>query len=618
MNRVGSDLILVSKESTSYSAVEEQFDLLSQDGAIVPVSEWPSSRALRGIFVTDEQVKFRRKETGEVGSRQITTRPAPGRRGKQGQVVVGYRDLTALDLSDKDRSRLAAIVESSADSITSTDMRGLVTTWNGGAKKVYGYLPEEMLGQSITRLLTDEASGEEEEILERIRNGEAIENRECIRRRKDGRHIHISLTVSPLRDASGRVIGASRVARDMTRTRNLERQLQQAQKMEAIGQLTGGIAHDFNNLLGIVIGNLDLLESLVETNPPALDRTRTAHMAAARCADLTKRLLAFSATEQLSPRAISLNDSIRNVMAMATRALGPEIRVELSLTEDLPHIYVDPSGLESAVLNLAVNARDAMLSGGTLKISTRIVSFQEADPAVVAGKVTPGNYAQISISDNGHGMSKETLNRAFEPFFTTKERGRGTGLGLAMVYGFARQSNGSALIYSEEGYGTTVTLLLPFASGHTSPNAVATFSAVSNRPGGTILLVDDEQALLDIASTFLHKLGYQTLRACDAAHALRVMESCETVDLMITDIIMPGGMNGVELAQRVKTLHPSTRIIYTSGFPADALADKKVELQNHMLLNKPYRLVDLGAAVSRALSEPQSVSMDTGTAVSSP
>ena len=267
--------------------------------------------------------------------------------------------------------------------------------------------------------------------------------------------------LSPLESAEGILVTAA--IRDISERKQLARQLHQSQKMEAIGQLTGGIAHDFNNLLGVVIGNLDLLDRLVAGNAEAVKRVQTAQKAATRGADITRRLLVFSSNEELKPSVVLLADSIQNTIELAARGLGPEIKIATHVDESVPPLFVDPAGLESALLNLVVNARDAMPKGGSIIISSKLQKLDNSHPVVQAGDLKDGKYVCVGVTDTGHGMSKETLERAFEPFFTTKQRNKGTGLGLAMVYGFVKQSGGAVRVYSELGHGTTVSFYLPLA-----------------------------------------------------------------------------------------------------------------------------------------------------------
>jgi len=391
-------------------------------------------------------------------------------------------------------------------------------------------------------------------------------------------------------------------------------QLQQSQKMDAIGRLTGGIAHDFNNLLGIVIGNLDLLERQISDDESALQRIQTAQKAALRGADLTRRLLAFSSHENLSPAPNNVHHLIRNMIEMTQSVIGPEINITTRFHESLSQILIDQTGLESALVNLVVNARDAMPRGGCIAISTDVANLDAAYPPVQAGELKAGRYACISVSDSGEGMSKQTLERVFEPFFTTKPRGKGTGLGLAMVYGFVKQSQGTVRIYSEAGYGTTVTLYLPLTEDASLPVAVVTTPHIAFDGNATVLVVDDEIDLLDIATAYLAGMGCKAFTALDGNDALEIIKREKDIDLMVTDIVMPGGMNGVELAHKVRQLNSKIKIIYCSGFPADALAERSMPLVDGPLLHKPYQRDEFNALVRRILEtgQPEAAGIKTG------
>jgi CheY-like chemotaxis protein len=341
---------------------------------------------------------------------------------------------------------------------------------------------------------------------------------------------------------------------------------------------------------------------MIDGNEAALKRLKPAQKAAARGADLTRRLLGLASKEDLNPVSIRLQDAIEETIELAGRALGPEIKILTDFDLSLPTVFVDVAGLESALLNLAVNARDAMPKGGTLTISTQLSRLDESFPPVLTGELKSGVYARISVSDTGHGMSRETLDRALEPFFTTKTRNKGTGLGLAMVYGFARQSGGTVRLYSEQGYGTTVTLYLPLA-GESAPAMPELPAAhVSSPSGGTVLIVDDEVELLEIAHEYLIEMGYSALRANNAASALKTIAEDGEIDLMITDIIMPGGMNGVELAEKARLLSPRLKVIYSSGFPADALVERNGTKVDDPMLRKPYQRSEFAEIIRRTLA----------------
>ena len=609
INRSAAQLLGLSEHPTAKESIVHAFDLFFPNGEPVPKDEWPSALARRGEFLHNRELIIRRIDTGKVVTVQVSTSPIAGRPGEAQLIVSTYRDITQTRQIDEARTRLEAIVESSEDAIIGKDDGGMITSWNTGAEKIFGYTAEEMIGQSIARLLPVDRLQEEYDILKRSKQGETIDHIETVRKKKNGQFIHVSLTISPVRDASGKVVGASMIARNITDRKQLESQLYQSQKMEAIGQLTGGIAHDFNNLLGVIVGNLDLLERLVSKNEAGLKRVQTAQKAAARGADLTRRLLAFSSNVELKPAPIELHPCVHNTIELA-RALGPDIKITTHFDDSMPLVLVDPAGLESALLNLAVNARDAMPKGGTLTISTQLSNLEKDYPPDQAGELKAGRYACISISDTGHGMSKETLERVFEPFFTTKPRGKGTGLGLAMVYGFVKQSGGTVRIYSELNYGTTVTFYLPLAKGVSQSLPIATPALSPARLTGKVLVVDDELDLLEIASAYLEEMGYTVYSAEDGASALEVVEQHKDIDLIVTDIIMPGGMNGVELAQNVRQLLPQIKVIYCSGYPADALAERSMPLVDAPLLLKPYQRSEFGVTVRAAMEYNQEVTED--------
>jgi PAS domain S-box-containing protein len=599
-NKAAVQLLSIPEELDAYSKVVEQFEAFLPNGEPLPPAQWPTVRALRGEFVQNFEILYRRKSDGETGAREITAAPVKDAHGGPDQIIVTYRDITERWRIDEARNRLAAIVESSEDAIIGKNETGIVTSWNRGAEKLFGYTAAQMVGRSVKDLHPPGSEHEEDEILLRIGRGETVDHFETVRAKKNGELVNVSLTISPIKDAKGNVIGASKIARNITEKKQMERQLQQSQKMEAIGQLTGGIAHDFNNLLGVMVGNLDLLERLVAGNEAALKRVQTAQKAGARGADLTRRLLAFCSNVELKPAPTELHQSIHNMVELSG-ALGPDINISTHLDNSIPPVLVDAAGLESALLNMAVNARDAMPNGGTISVATELCTLEENYPPVLAGELKPGRYASIAVSDTGCGMSKETMSRVFEPFFTTKPRGKGTGLGLAMVYGFVKQSGGTVRIYSEPGIGTTLTLYLPLAQPVSESHAVVPLAHASPKLVGKVLVVDDEPDLLEIATAYLMEMGYTAYRAQDGISALEVIEQHQDIDLIVTDIMMPGGMNGVELAAKVRQRLPQIKLIYCSGFPADAMTERKLSLVDGPLLHKPYQRTGFGAMVSAAM-----------------
>lgn len=380
----------------------------------------------------------------------------------------------------------------------------------------------------------------------------------------------------------------------------LESQLRQSQKMDAIGQLTGGIAHDFNNLLGIIIGNLDLLEGMVESNESAKKRVATASNAALRGAAITKRLLAFSRFQQLNATSLSANESIKNAITMISRALGPDIKIIQNLDNSLPPVYADEAEFENVLVNLSVNARDAMPNGGTLMFITEAKTLNEDYPPVQAKELKAGTYACITVSDTGKGMPPEVIEKAFEPFFTTKPVGKGTGLGLAMVYGFAKQSQGYVRIYSEVNHGTSIVIYLPFAD-KIQPTVKEVKETPKIKFSGLALVVDDEPDLLDIAAVYLKDMGFQVLQSPNGNDALEVLNKNPNISLLVTDVIMPG-MNGIDLAKAAKAKKPNLIVVYSSGFHEKTLSEKIDRKLDAPLIRKPYQRKDFVEAIQNTMT----------------
>ena len=510
------------------------------------------------------------------------------------------RDLTEHKESE---AKYRGLLEAAPDGMVVVNEDGEIIILNARAEKQFGYSRDELLGQKVTniipkgfaeRLIADGTRTAAEALAQQIGTGIELHGR-----RKDGTAFPIEIMLSPLESPEGILVTAA--IRDISERKQLERQWHQSQKMEAIGQLTGGIAHDFNNLLGVIIGNLDLLDRQVAGNEAALQRVKTAQKAALRGADITRRLLAFSSNVELKPSVVLLKDSIQNMIELASSGLGPGIKITTHVDESVPPLYVDPAGLESALLNLVDNARDAMPKGGSIVISSELQNLEKSHPVVQTGDLKAGSYVHVSIMDTGHGMSRETLERAFEPFFTTKPRNKGTGLGLAMVYGFVKQSGGAVRVYSELGQGTTVSLYLPYADDLSQIYPSDAKQPLAAKLDCTVLVVDDEVDLLEVALTYLAEMGITAYEAKDGASALEMLARHGEIDLMVTDIVMPCGMNGVELVQRALEICPGLKIIYSSGFPAEALAERSMPLADGPLLHKPYQRAEFAAIIHRVM-----------------
>ncbi len=508
-------------------------------------------------------------------------------------------EASAQSAAQRQEAYYAAIVESSADAIIAMDLSGVVTSWNNAAELIFGYSASETVGRPITRLLPPDRLNEEDDILARIRRGERIDRLETLRIRKDGTEFPVSLTISPILETNGEIIGVSKIARDTTDRRRTEDQLRQAQKMEAIGNLAGGLAHDFNNLLGVVAGNLEFAQNQLGANEDLREIIGEALEAAWRGADLTRRLLAVARRQPLLPARIDINALVSKTVRLLTRSFGDDVAVALKLGTELWPVTADRAQLESSLTNLVTNARDAMPRGGRLIITTANRRL-DADYAATHPDVGAGDFVMIEVSDTGGGMSSETMSRIFEPFFTTKEPGKGAGLGLSMVFGFVRQSGGHVSVYSEPGQGTSFRLYLPGACGETT-RLEGTQGRMTGQGGNeTVLLVEDDSGMRRIVMRQLRELGYRTIECDHAAAALEIMRH-QSVDLLLTDIVMPGRLDGIELARLVRERWPTTKVVLTSGFPQARVDNGGGLLGQLRLLTKPYRKDELAAALRAAL-----------------
>src|SRR5882724_646280 len=380
-----------------------------------------------------------------------------------------------------------------------------------------------------------------------------------------------------------------------------ESQVRQAQKMEAIGQLTGGVAHDSNNILTVITGTIEILGDAVKDRPHLAQITAMINAAASRGADLTQHLLAFARQQPLQPRSVDVNAVVVDAARLLQPTLGEQIEIESMLAHDSAPALIDPSQLSTAILNLALNARDAMPNGGKLTLETRNVVLDE-NYASMYREVTPGNYVMIAVSDSGKGIPASQIEKVFDPFYTTKDVGKGSGLGLSMVYGFVKQSNGHIRIYSEEGHGTTVKLYLPQAAGVADALAAETGITAFERGDESILIVEDDALVREYVVTQISRLGYDTLAASNAAEALVIINGSERIDLLFTDVIIPGGMNGRQLAIEAQTRRPGLKVLYTSGYTENAIVHHGRLDVGVLLLPKPYLSSDLARMIKTALA----------------
>jgi signal transduction histidine kinase len=424
-------------------------------------------------------------------------------------------------------------------------------------------------------------------------------NGRFVNRRKDGTTYTEEATISPVRDATGAVVSYVAVKRDITRELEMEDQLVQAHKMEAVGRLVGGVAHDFNNMLQTILGYGEMTLTAAPEEGPVRENVREMQRAARRAADLTRQLLAFARRQTVAPRVVSLNDLVESSLKMLRRLIGEDIDLAW-MPGATWNILIDPSQVDQILANLAVNARDAIAEDGKIVIETANIRVGEAECAGRPG-AAPGDYVVLSVSDNGCGMDADTMSHAFEPFFTTKEVGQGTGLGLATVYGIVRQCGGFIGVYSESRMGTTFRIYFPRHSGDASelPGTADTGDAPRGTEG--ILLVEDEAGILEMGKIMLSRLGYSVQAAATPEEAVRLAAKSETpIDLLLTDVVMPG-MNGKALAGHIVARRPGIKVLYMSGYTADAIARRGVLDDGAHFIQKPFSSRELARKVREVL-----------------
>ena len=527
-------------------------------------------------------------------------------RDRSGQ-IIGFakitRDLTerkaAEQVLHRSEEQFRLLVQGVSDyAIYLLDLEGNITSWNLGAQRIKGYFANEIIGQHFSRFYTDEdrAAGLPQLALETVRKQGRFE-KEAWRVRKDGSRFWAHVIIDPIRDDQGNAIGYAKITRDISERRKAEEELQkarefslQAQKLEAIGQLTGGIAHDFNNLLMAVLGSLELLRKRLSDDPKSIALLENAAQGAQRGTTLTKRMLAFARNYEMKKEAIDIPTLVHGMKELVERSMGPSFNMEIRFPLSLNPVEADANQLELALLNLSLNARDAMADGGDIILAAR----EENISAGHRSGLKAGRYIRLSVTDTGEGMDQETLLKATEPFFTTKGVGKGTGLGLSMVHGFAEQSGGRLILHSQKGAGTTAELLLPVAK--TSEKAIPATPAPpakALRPL-TILAVDDDALVLMNTVHMLEDLGHTVFEAYSGYEALEILKREDGIDLVVTDQAMPK-MTGTELAKIIKREWPDIPVLLATGY-ADRVRGDDVGLPK---LTKPYMQRELAEAIVR-------------------
>jgi PAS domain S-box-containing protein len=478
------------------------------------------------------------------------------------------------------------------------------TRWNPAAERLFGFTEAEVLGKHPFEVIVlPQSQPQVADIFARLAAGDMNAHDLAENVTRDGRIIVCEWFNTPLVDSAGQVVGCLSLAADITEKRSLEQQLRQSQKMEAVGQLAGGVAHDFNNLLTIISGSSELLLLKMPAGDPSRSLVEEIHRAGERSASLTRQLLVFSRKQVIQPRVLDLDAVVVDAEKLLRRVLGEDVRLETALRPLSGKVKADSGQLEQVLMNLAVNARDAMPTGGRLTIETAEAELSE-DYARLHSGVRPGPYILLAVSDTGTGMTAEVKARIFEPFFTTKEAGKGTGLGLAVVHGIVKEAGGHVGVYSEVGRGTTFKVYLPRVNEPT--RAGKSPSDIQPARGGTetILLVEDEDGVRALSRHVLQGYGYKVLEAADGNEALRIASRQGPIQLLVTDVVMPGGLGGRHLAERILTLHPRTRVLYVSGYTDDAVVRHGVLEEQVHFLQKPFSPVALAHKVREVLDTP--------------
>jgi PAS domain S-box-containing protein len=519
-------------------------------------------------------------------------------RGKPRRMVGGLKDITESQRARQKLAEQAALLDLARDAIIVRDLDNRITYWNKGAERIYGWSTEEAVGQSAVELLGPDPEFYREAYERVLVEGRV--DRQYRHRCKDGREIAVQSHWILVTDETGSPKSIMAINTDISNQLELEAQLRQAQRLESIGQLTGGVAHDFNNLLTVILGNAELLGQSLASDPELKSLADMTQAAARRGAELTSRLLAFARRQALEPESTDIARLVDNMQPLLRRSIPEHIEIRTRHERGLWRAEIDPAQLESALLNLALNARDAMEQGGLLTIDTRNIEVDE-DYADNQADMAPGDYVLVTVSDTGHGVPRDQIGRLFEPFFTTKEKGKGTGLGLAMVYGFVKQSSGHVKLYSEPGEGTTIRIYLPRSLRPASGPARANQEQAEVNGNERILVVEDDQLVREHAERLLKHLGYQVQVAADGDQALAILQQDAGFDLLFTDVIMPGKLNGPALADEALRIRPNLKVLFTSGYTEDAIIHQGRLDQGVLLLSKPYRRLDLARKVREAL-----------------
>jgi PAS domain S-box-containing protein len=587
---------------TLLTGCSDVFDVFLPDGELATPEQRPVSRALRGESGAQAEYALHRKDTGELWVGSYNFAPVRNSSGQITGAVVSARDITEQKAAERrlreSETRLSSIIDTAADSIVVIDERGIIQSANPATLVIFGYDPEEMLGRNISLLMQPSVGDRHDLYLKGFSGKGGVRQVEGLR--KDGATVPVDVAVAEWRDGEGRRFFTG-ILRDLSERKRHEDALADARRREAVGRLAGGVAHDFNNLLHVVSGNLEIAQGLIGDAAASefLDRAR---MAAEKGSALNQRLLTFSRKRALKPQRLNLNDRVQETVKLLLSAVGEHIAVKTDLAANPWAALADPGEIDSAILNLAANARDAMPNGGAIRISTSNVALEAKPAARLHQDARAGEYVCLSVADDGPGMPAEVLAQAFEPFFTTKDPGAGTGLGLASVASFAKLAGGFASIESAAGEGCTVRVYLPRAKEKAKADAPPLRAA---RPGAgeLVLVVEDDDQVREMTVLRLQSLGYAALEVKTGPEAIERLRSREPIRLVLSDIVMPGGMTGYDVARWTAANRRDVKVVMCSGYnEGDRVRDAQEAVHGVAFLGKPYTRDQLARALSRALA----------------
>ncbi len=517
------------------------------------------------------------------------------------------RDISVRRKAERLISELAAVVANSNDAIVGCTLDGTIRSWNAGAERIYGWSADEAIGQSLGMLLPEDRGGELAETLSTVECGDSLTNYQSVHLRKDGRKISVSVTDSPVRSERGDITGLSSIARDITERKRLEEDLLQSQKMDAVGRLAGGIAHDFNNILTAILGYSDLIIGRTKESEWMYKHLTEIRKAADFAASLTHQLLAFSRRQPLFLRVFCINDTVHSMHKMLQRVIGEQVKIRTEMDAEIGRLKADPSQLEQVLLNLCVNARDAMPQGGEIVIYTSDICYAPGDEPIV-NEMPPGDYVRLTVADSGTGIPPQVLKHIFEPFFTTKDEGHGTGLGLATCYGIVKQSGGYISVESTLGEGTKFCIFFPAVTEAEGKDSARPDN--EELPGGTetILYVEDEINVRRLTAHVLRDLGYTVLEAGDGDEARSILDGpdADEIDLLFSDVVLPD-LSGRELADIMIAQNRGTKLLFTSGYMDDVMLRRHGIEESAAFLQKPFSPADVAHKVREVMDSADDV-----------